>query len=219
MSDYGTMIRRIANELLDDERVLERIPDAIQSAIRYFESERLWFLEGESTTPTVDAQQNYAVPGDYLEADILTVTDSTSNVRFRLRRRPWLWLRDISVTESSKARPRHWAHYAEQIWLYPIPDQVYTLTMSFRKRLGTLSSYTDTNEWMTDAEELIRSRAKWDLVANVLRRPDEAMGMKAAEQDALGNLRDRSRQRIAAGKLSLDGALTSNRRSYNIQYQ
>ncbi|MGI9489092.1 MAG: hypothetical protein ACR2RF_25045 [Geminicoccaceae bacterium] len=220
MSDYGTMIARIADEL-SSPVIVNRIPNAIQAAIRYFESERFWFNEGESTASTVISQASYAMPTDFLEPDLLTLTDTDENVRYILTRRPWEWLRSHLIDPDTVARPDDWAYYADQIWLFPIPDQVYTLTLSFLKRQSALSAYTDTNDWMVHGEELIRSRAKWDLLMHSMPEKDHNMiqAMERAERRALFNLRGKSEQKIASGKLSFDDGLIVTRGHYNINYQ
>jgi len=218
MSNLGLMTARI-NDELGDARSSGRIPNAIQAAIRFYESERFWFNEGESCASTVVDQQAYATPTDYLEPDSLTVTDTVEDVRYTLTRRSWSWIRLHLIDQDTKTRPDDWAYYADQIWLYPVPDQVYTLTMSYLKRLDTLSAFTDTNEWMTHGEELIRSRAKWDLLLHTIRDYDAAQSMAGAVEDALFNLRGKSEQKISSGKMSFDDGLMTNRGSYNINYQ
>ncbi len=213
MSDYGTLIVRVNDELGKPD-VDARIPNANLAAIRHYESERFWFTEGESTAATVASQQAYAMPADFLEADALTVT--RSGIRYPLKRRPWTWLRRQDIDGSLETLPKSWAYFADQIWLYPIPDQVYTLTVSFLKRLAVLSARADTNAWMTHGEELIRERAKYDLVRQGPGRDLElAAVFRDSVKDAYRNLRGKSEQKIATGRLSFDAALVG-RGAYNI---
>ncbi|MHA1555092.1 MAG: phage adaptor protein [Alphaproteobacteria bacterium] len=217
MSTYGTMITRVADELAFPA-VVARIPNAIQAATRFYESERFWFNEGESTASTVADQQAYAMPTDFLEAESLTLTDSS--VRYPIKRRPWSWMRRNNLITSVTARPCDWAYFADQIFLYPIPDAVYTLTISFLKRQSAISAYTDTNDWMVHGEELIRERAKYDLMRQGPARDLEMAGvLKGCVEEALSNLRAKSEQKIATPRLSLDGALTAGGDGYNINWQ
>ncbi len=218
MSDYGTMIERIANEIARPE-LGARIPKSILSAIRFYEAERFWFTEGESTTSTIASQQNYALPADFVEPDILTLTETSENFRFTLRRRSWAWMRGNQVNTTTTSRPSDWAYYANQIWLYPIPDQVYTLTMSFLLRLDALNAFLDTNDWMTHGEELIRYRVRKDLYLIEPPNVEMALAMGRMEDDALYNLRGKSEQKIASGQLNFDPALGGGRGDYNINFQ
>jgi hypothetical protein len=200
--DFGTMQNRIADELARSD-LGAQIQSAILSAIRFYESERLWFNEGESTAGTVAGQQSYAVPSDFLEADTLTITISGN--RYLLCPRPWAWMRDMSVASTSRGRPTDWSYYADQLWLYPVPDGVYTLTLSYLKRLAALAVAGDANAWMTHGEELVRARAKADVYAHVLHDFDEALAMKQLETEALGNLRVKSTKKLATGRLQPTG--------------
>ena len=197
--DFGTMQNRIADEIARSD-LTAQIRDAIQSAIRLHESERFWFNEAEAAAASVAGQANYALPGDFLEADALTLT--VSGNRYPLCARGFGWIRGVAVAESSRGRPTDWAYYADQLWLYPVPDAAYALTLSYLKRLAALSESSDTNAWMTHGEELIRARAKADLYANVIRDFDEALAMKAVETEALANLRIKSAKKLAAGRLT-----------------
>ncbi len=215
MSDLGTMIARINDELANPS-VAARIPNAVQAAIRFYESQRFWFTEGESTASTVVSQQPYAMPTDFLEADYLTVT--RSGIRYPLKRRPWSWLRRQDIDGNLETLPKNWSYFADQMWLYPIPDQVYTLTLSYLKRLAALVNFADTNEWMIGGEELIRTRAEWDLMFHTAKDYQAAAMLAVAVDDALDNLRGKSEQKIATGRLSFDAGLVG-RGAYNINHQ
>ena len=210
------MIARVNDELAFPA-VAARIPNAIQAAIRFYEGQRFWFNEGESTASTVASQQAYAMPTDFLEGDSLTITQSS--IRYPLKRRPWSWLRRHNIDTGTTARPQDWSYYADQIWLYPVPDKVYTLTFSFLQRLDALSAFADTNDWMVHGEELIRERAKYDLMRQGPARDLEmAAALKVCVDDALRNLQAKSEQKISTGRLSFDDALVG-RGAYNINYQ
>jgi hypothetical protein len=197
--DFGTLQNRIADELARAD-LTAQIQNAIQSAIRFHESERFWFNEAEATASTAAGQAAYAVPGDFLEADELTLT--VSGNRFPMCPRGYDWYRGVSLTNTSRGRPTDWSYYADQFWLYPVPDGIYTLTLSYLKRLSLLVAAGDTNAWMTGGEELIRARAKADLYANVIRDFDEAIAMRLMESDALANLRAKSAKKQATGRLT-----------------
>ncbi len=217
MSNFGTLIARINDELAV-AAVAARIPNAIQSAIRFYESERLWFTEGESTSSTVAGQQQQAMPTDFLEGDSLTLT--VDNIRYLLKRRPWSWMRGHNIDTLTTSRPTDWSYFADQIYMFPIPDLVYTLTMSYLQRLAALSGFTDTNAWMVHGEELIRERAKYDLMRQGPGKDLEMAALfKITSEDALRNLRAKSEQKIATGRLSFDPALTGGSGDYNVTYQ
>lgn len=196
---YGDMQSRIADEIARSD-LTSQIQNAIQSALRFYESERFWFNEGESTAPTVANQAAYATPLDFLEADEFTLTDS-SGTRLPFTVLSFEDFRKRYVSNGLIGRPCHWTYYGDQFWLGPAPDAVYTLTLSYLKRLSTLSGSSDGNAWMVHGEELIRTRAKADLFANVIRSTDDAVAMSQLEQVALANLAVKSAKKLRTGKL------------------
>ncbi len=218
MSDYGTMIARITDEIARPE-LIARIPATILSAIRHFEAERFWFKEGESTALTIAGQPNYALPADFVEPDILTVTDLAEDYRKTLKRRAWPWMRGNQVNTTTTSRPYDWSYYADQIWLYPTPDKVYRLTMSFLQRLDTLAAFADTNGWMTHGEELIRFKTKKDLYLYAPPDQQMALAMGLLEKEALKNLRQKSESKISSGEMSFDPGLSGGSDAYNINFQ
>lgn len=206
---YETLQTRIANELATPE-VSSRIKQEILSSIQFYQNERLWFLECESTASTVASQANYAVPDDLLTTDALTLT--SDSVRRPLNQVTWEQYRTLADTTTPN-RPKHFAYYVDEYWLYPVPDQVYTLTVSYLADLSDLSAGTDTNAWLTEGEELIRLRTKYSLMLD--RDPQRALGYRLAADETLDNLKDRSHRKIRDRSMSVDSALVS-RGAFNI---
>lgn len=198
MSTYGTMQTRIADEI-GDSGLTTQIRRAIQSAIAHYEGTRFWFKEERATSTTSAGTEFYALPSDFQELDSLLIT--VNGNRYTLTQRDWGYLEALSVTTANTAQPMDFAIYEEQLRLYPVPNDAYTLTMSYVRSLSTLSDDSDSNAWMTSGEELIRSRAKWDVLAHVTMDPGQAAVAKAAEMAALQNLLSRTTRRIATGHL------------------
>lgn len=162
MSDLGTMRRRIAFELGRDDLV-PRIRPAILAAIAYLEQERYWFNGEEVVALTTANTPTVAVPTDLLALDLLTITNG--GVRTPLTKIAYETLRGISTTTLT-SMPEFWAYFADQLWLYPTPNAVYTLNLSYHKKLAALELDSSTNAWMTDGEEAVRLRAEIDLLAH-----------------------------------------------------
>src|SRR3990167_8912586 len=78
---------------------------------------------------------------------------------------------DNSYGASGGSQPVQFAYNEDRILLYPTPNAVYGLILSYVRRLTTLSDNTDNNGWTNFCEPLIRSRAKWDIFNNLLYFP------------------------------------------------
>lgn len=98
------------------------------------------------------------------------------------------------------SQPCQYAYYQDRILLYPTPNAVYGLIVSYTKRLTTLSADADNNGWTNFCEPLIRSRAKWDIFKNLLYMPALATLAKQEEVDALAMLDEDRTQRNTTGR-------------------
>jgi hypothetical protein len=216
MSNFLTMIERIEDEL-DDSGIRTQIQREIQSAIRHYSSKRFFFTERTFTFATVAAQESYDID-DAADIDtFLEVQDSyitSGSVRYPVLPVDFPYL-SSAQNGSTTGRPTNWAFFARSFYLYPIPDAAYTVTISGHCRLAALSADTDTNAWMTDGEELIRSRAKRKLAQNVTKDLDEAQSSGASEIEALDALEYETRLRRGRRVLRVDAALVTAR-PYNI---
>jgi hypothetical protein len=191
------MSDRIADELARDD-LTTQIQRAIKSAVRHYSRERFWFNEARSTASTTSSTEFYAVPSDFLEPDILKIT--VQSYDYPLIERDWEYLEEVD-SSNYIGQPTDWGYFANQFRVYPVPDGMYVLTLSYLKSLETLSATTDTNAWMVEGEELIRARAKWDLYANILMEPDSASMMKQIELEAFSSIKGRSNARMSTGKI------------------
>ncbi len=191
MTTLATMRDRINDELLLKGEYTTHINRAIQSAIAIHEKTRFRFNHGRSTTLAPANFEYIEPPPDMIEEDELVIIDGTE--RRPLIKRSYLWIGDQSRNTDYRSRPLYYAVETDDLRLYPIPDQEYTLQISYLKKLSTLSADTDSNEWMVSGEELIRLRAKRILLEDVLRGPEsyaEADRLSAREAESLRVLRD-----------------------------
>ncbi len=196
MSDYGTMQTRIADELSRAD-LSAQIATSITSAIDHYGKQEFFWNHERSTASTVAGQANYALPTDFVRETLFQVLNGAhqeelfkENYDIIKRRNSYSTIHNV---------PENYAIFDNQFWLALTPNIVYTITLAYIKKLTALSATTDTNAWMTDGENLIRSRAKWDLYTHVIRSSEDAITMKYAENEALQELRNESNDRIATG--------------------
>lgn len=196
MATYQDMQSRIADETLRTDLPNE-IAQAIQTAIAVYQPERFYGNEqrvvgafnttkGQELYTTTDWDQ---IPY-LLDIDRVTVTISTN--RYTMNRRTPQYMEDVSVNDLWQAQPIDFSYYQQSIRLYPVPDATYPVTVMATAMVAAPVNPTDSNFWTTDAEQLIRSRAKLELALHVLRDPEMAQSMQAAVNDALSTLKKRT---------------------------
>lgn len=164
---YGQIQTRIADELHRSD-LTSQIQKAIISAVEHYERERFWFNESISTSLSTTASQNYvAAPSDLVEVDKLQITVGSSKYNlFRIGYEEWA---TEASTTTTTGQPTEYTYYEDRFYLFPTPGSIYTLTLSYIKRLTALSVSGDSNGWTNYAEEMIRQRAEADLRINQLR--------------------------------------------------
>lgn len=204
MGTLGEMQDRIADELARDD-LSAQITKAIKSAIQHYERRRFYFNETRDIEFSLSDGQEFYSSADNPDipriVDIDRVTVTVSNNRYTLTPRTYGYLESISAGVERSSIPEDYAYYAEQLRIYPIPNQNAPVRVSGVVRLSTLSASTDSNAWTTDAEELIRTHAKRDLYAHVIRDIDEALVMQTYEQGVLQMLDAETTSRASSGRV------------------
>ena len=194
MTNFGTMQDRIADEL-DRSDLTTQIQAAIQSAIAFYQDERFFFNEGVTNIVTATASEAYAV-SSILDIDYVVV--NVNGHPADMTPRPFDYIdsiRDPSYT----GIPHQYGIFADQMYVYPVPNDVYTIEVAGCIALGTLTATADTNAWMTSGEELIRRRAKADLCNDILKDYEEADRQTQLELRALERLKARTFSKVRSG--------------------
>lgn len=200
--NFGTMVSRIAREIRRDNLTAD-IKDSIVDAIRYYENERFSFLEASSVVTTT-ASDPYlsALPAGLISLDKAELDNGGS--RYPLAPASYDWITDID-NGNSNGPPYDYALYKGNMRLYPVPDQAYSIHLSYQVQLTEVSASataTATNAWMTDAEPMIRSRAKGLVFANRLRNRAEAQAMDYMAEQEHDRLKSKDAGLVSTGRIT-----------------
>ncbi len=201
---YGTMQAQIADEIMRDD-LGPQIKTAIQTAITRHQSARFSFNETYADFNTVIGADEYksgspGYPTDLIYMDAVWCTANGS--RLPLIQKNWEQFDAMRGTANGNTgRPTHYATFRGSLFIYPVPDQVYSMRVTYLKKLSTLSLDSDTNAWITDGEEVIRMRAEQILYQTVLNDPDLASLAKEAADTALASLQSSDEANTASGTL------------------
>lgn len=204
MATLAVMKARIADELARDD-LTSQIALAITSAIAHYERRRWWFNEQTSTFTTVAGTDTYTTSSatflaSLIDDDVLTITvDGATDPLGKITFAEMARLRIDTTTQSGP--PAKYALYMQRLYLWPVPDDTYTMTVFYAGNLTALANDSATNAWTTEAEELIRLHAKVDLLENVIRDFPEADRMRMREMDVLASLSGLNHSRTATGRV------------------
>ena len=203
MSTFGEMKARIAGEMKRGELVSSAtaVSRAVLSAIQHFETERFPWNEFRDETHTTVADDPYLSITATLKIVKLDSVRVTIGARdYPLIEKDWS---SIELIDSGQwaGYPEWWCWYGEQIRMYPIPNDAYTVKLAGVRRLTEVTasaSASATNSWMTDGEEMVRLYAKGSLFRDELRAPMLAQQMFTESM--------RARRQVKRTSTSLQGA-------------
>lgn len=203
MANYGDLKARIADDLARTDLTTQIIA-AISDAIDEYKDRRLGFNEViSSALPFTAGTPNYAVPTDFLHADLImhsdgateTVVDQIDHETYR---------RIVFQPNNQQGQAQVYSIYAGEFWFYPTPDNsTDTYKVHYLQDLTDAAADETENGWTNQGRNLVRARAKGDLFAHVIRNPQEAALCYAEASNQLNRLqrqarRVRSNNRIVA---------------------
>lgn len=193
MATFLQLTEEIAAEVNKGGLNLIDVPimQAINDAIAFYEVYPFRFNQGFSTLPTVAGQEAYNLPADLLILRRLQILYSASDLA---EVEIWPWddyqeqLREGS--NSAAGQSDICSIYADQVYLYPTPANIYTLRFWYTKRLADvpLDANSETNAWTARARALIKSRAKYLLYLHRIGNAEWAEAMALDERAQLRSL-------------------------------
>ena len=197
------MMDRIADELARSD-LTTQIGKAIQSAIRHYERRPFYFNEVRKTMSTSDGAEFYTssdFPFIANMPEIYSAKITVNGGKYSLIERDWSYIDELQSSTTHSGDPADFAYYGQKLRFWPVPDAARDIIFSFVEKLpaASLSATTDTNYWMTEAEELIRSRATKKLYAEVIKDPENAAVWRESEGEALAALVGETESRQMTG--------------------
>lgn len=200
MTTFADLKSRVADDL-DRSDMCTQIDRELRRAVTHYERQRWWFNEVQATALTVASQPNYSPPTDLLALDSLEITISSRTLL--VNEIQWARYQDEYRYSTVTGYPADWAYYADELWLGPIPNAVYTLTLNYTKSLGpaSFSDGTD-NAWTNFADDLITSRTLKTLGGRVLGLPNTTLqAWQELERQAYTSLCGLNEERVMTGKV------------------
>ena len=172
MTTLAVMKARIVREIRRSNLTTD-IDAAITTAIEAYQHERLAFNESrEFTFATVTSQEIYtssddADLGNIIKFDYVNYVQGSNS--WPLDPLTPARIEYLNAAGSFTGEPQGYCWYNERMRIYPVPAAVYTIRIGCVKKIAAPASDSEaSNRWMTDAELLIRCRAKYELYAHVI---------------------------------------------------
>jgi len=179
------------------------IDKALNRAIEHYEKENFWFQDQSATFSTVISQPTYTsadgIPTDIKEIDYVKIRVNGND--YELIRRSFNEVEQRRVSNTSNGTPQDYAIYKENFHIYPTPNGVYSIFVYYKKKYALLVNDEDTNDWTTDAEDLIESWAEWWINLRRTKDYESAVAAKQAAATALKSLRAKTEMLHMTGEV------------------
>lgn len=137
---------------------------AINACIRSYEKQRFWFNETQTALVCVIGNARIAKPSDFLVLDRLEVINNTN--ADELIEKDLSFIRHIN-NDSATSLPSFYCEYGTSFILANTPDSAYSVNCFYLQKLPALSATTDTNKWLSAAEDVVVYGAAKFLAANM----------------------------------------------------
>lgn len=194
MTTYAIMRAAIADEMANDGALTEaQINKAILRSIKHYERRPWWFNQKTATFSTVVGQEYYSSSDLADIPDIVSIF--TASYDGQTIRPAHFEDMDAAQTGLVSGTPTAYTLFKEQLRLFPIPDAVASVRLSYTYRLAELSADADSNAWTTDAEELIRQSAKKRIALDIFQADDLASRFAILEREAFDEILAENRRR------------------------
>lgn len=188
MSDFITMVTRIADDINRGSSHHPRIKKAIVDAIKFYRAHRFGFNQKRAIAVLGPGLEFIPLPTDWIEVDHLRLEEGDR--RESLNEVTYDWIEERYQGTPTRSEPTDFAIENRELRLSPIPDKTYSLVMSFHYELRDISASSSdaaSNAWMTEGEELIRKHAMADLLVTYIGGDTVAQGL-AMRHDVSANL-------------------------------
>lgn len=210
LNTLGQMKADIAAEIGRPD-LTNQIASKIAEAIDFYQPERFVFSEsrdftfntstgqefyGETTAPIAVAGMSTFQFFDYV---ILYI----GSIPWPIAHRTDVEIEVLNQNGLMRGQPWNWSYYNEQLRLGPVPDTSYQLRIAAHAYVAPPANDSATgNPWMTFAEKLIRSRAKYELFLHVIRNMEMAEAMASAVTEAYERLKGQANRLVGRGLMA-----------------
>lgn len=175
----------MATEFLNRTDLTPQIKTGIQACIRLHQRQRFWFLETATALACVVSVETIALPLNFYKMQELMVTQNSADIR--LVHETFDMIRFLNINKTT-GLPTRYCLYGGNIRLANIPDSAYAVPCYYLKTLPALSAGTDTNKWLSAAEDLVVYGAAKYVWANTLRNTSAASTCAQFETQSLKEL-------------------------------
>lgn len=187
MPTYIDAINEVQDDYLNRTNVNSQVRRAINRTIRHYNRERFTWNSTATVLTAVAGTQTLALPSDFILKDRIEYTyNGTTNLE--IIEQDFDLIRKINC-DLSTGTPSFYAIRNNVIYFANVPDSAYPITVYYVNLLPDLSADSDTNEFLTNAYDLVCAGAAKLVWATTIRNVSAAQVCAQLETDYITELR------------------------------
>lgn len=201
LSDLKTRIITETNRDDLNDELADALNLCIAQSIDFYKNQRFWFNELRSTSTLTAGSEYTAIPADFVYIDQLRII--IGGVRYEMTKNAMEEIESLYSVPLT-GQPTNWAEWVYQARVWPTPNIDYTLIWLGIKNVTPALDFEDgnsTNEWLVSGYDLIDARTRFLLYRDYFRDDQGMQIAKAAETEALSNLKAWSNRLMATGRV------------------
>ncbi|MET3560770.1 hypothetical protein ABID39_001481 [Bartonella japonica] len=187
--NFIQMLKDIQDEIDDQtDEYIDQVQKAIFSALRFCERLPFYFNESrEIVFTTLRGKNRYGGETSHFIAEAVQIVevylyDKHYN-KFKLLQTDPIIL-ESSENELNRGTPTRYAYFEQKLVLSPTPDDAYSIRLILSPmRIKEIETIQDGSIWFSEAYELIKTRAKYELYTNIIKEPQMAAAAFALFQE------------------------------------
>ena len=191
---FATLVSKVADDL-DRNDLNTQIQQAINEAVYYYSAYSFRFNNTVEVFQTINDVSQYT-SANGLPDNIMHIKAAQlySDEIYNYTLEPIEYTEMLNLTsdvDTVAGMPSYWSWYNETFYIYPTPNQVLNISLSYKKTYPRMTQANDNNDFTNNAPDLIRARAEQQLCATILKDMDGYQVYKTVADDLLKSYKKR----------------------------
>ena len=208
MATLSELRTLISNKLADGNLIdpnSAQIDAQINSTIDYYENDYFYFQEATSAlTAVVDDPVLGSIPSDFkFQEHPNSLVLVKNNYHYTLEHKHPIEF-DRIRNDVSNGFPKFYTYRVDQIELYPIPDDTYTINLYYYKSYTDLSADGSSNDFTTKAARLTEYKTVADLLRDHRVDNERALLYDARVEVEYNKIKTETYNRTSTGRLTTE---------------
>lgn len=212
MPTFGELTTKIQNKTELNFNSTQ-VGEAINDAVSYYSSKEFWFNEDQATMTctTGNPLLTTGFPADFYalrEPNAVVLLNSGGQVKYLIQK--LTGMEYDAMDQQAQGVPQFYLYRDGNLYLYPYPDDTYTVYLNYTKGYAVMTDSADTNDFTEYADRLIQANAIANLYRDYRHSPQDAAIYDQVAKDELRQILQQTDQRLVTGRLTTENIVADD---------